>query len=113
MSKEKFITISQEMLRYFLTLIFAAIGTYVGWDRYVHNMQSKINSLEQNQRVIQRNIGNNNIGFLAEQQKLHGIYINRLIPNQISLAKDCNKRLLFNFNDIRGDNNYNWIDDLN
>ncbi len=39
MSKEQLIFISKETLRYILTLLFAAIGAYIGMDRFIHDMK--------------------------------------------------------------------------
>ena len=102
MSREQLITISKETLRYFLTTLFAAIGTYIGVRLNMNDMRNDIGNNQDKIIKIEDNTGNVNIGWMYEQHLVHGRYIGRLVPNQLSLAKDCKKTLLFNFDDIRG-----------
>lgn len=102
MSRQQLVTISKETLRYILTVFFAAVGAYIGIDRYINNMNNDIDKLNTRVTHIEENIGTTNIEWMYEQHVVHGKYISRLFPNQLSLAKDCKKTLLLNFDDLRG-----------
>jgi hypothetical protein len=104
MSNERLITISKETLRYFLTIVSAAIGVYIGMQRNMKDMRNDIDNTSKRVDNIELNVSNVNIGFMYQQQLVHGKYIDRLVPNQLSLARDCGKPLLMHFNDIRGIN---------
>ena len=101
MSKEKFITISKEMLRYLLTLAFAAIGTYVGLQTYLVNLDNRVCNVEKDLTEVQESISPKS--WLVQKQELNSRYISRLVPNQMALAKDCKQKLLFQFEDLRGE----------
>ncbi len=102
MSRDRLKYISMETLRYILTLVFAAVGTYVGIQSNLTHMKNNIQNTELRVTSIEENIGNTNIGFMYEQHLLQGSYINKLVPNQLSLAKDCGKTVLMHFDNLRG-----------
>ena len=96
--------LQKETLRYILTLLFTAIGGYIGIRIGMNDMKNDINNNYYEIVDVQKNIGDVNIGWMYNQHIIHGEYIGRLVPNQLALAKDCKKTLLLNFDDIRSSN---------